>query len=185
MKKILLSTLTLFSVSTLAKIPDGLTITPIVGFEKVQRVLPTPTMKTRTVFGARALYRLPITSLEAEYTHGDDTSTDVATSTTYKFVDDKLRVGIRGDFDMASFLSWNLSGGMQMKQTKTTRTVSGTSSTSSTSTTTDPYVGTGLSLHILNAFSLNADVTAVYTPTDDPALDDYEIRPTLGFSIRI
>lgn len=185
MKIITLLTLFIISSALFAKAPEGLSITPIVGFERIQRTLPTPHMKTRTVFGARAVYRLPITSLEAEYTHGQDDATDPVTSTSYKFVDDKLRVGLRGDFNIASFLSWNLTGGVQGKQTKTTRTVAGATSTTSTKTNTDPYVGTGLSVHLLNMFSLNADVTAVYAPTDDPALEDYEIRPTLGFTIRI
>lgn len=177
----------LFSICSniFAKAPEGLSIIPIVGFERVQRTLPTPNMKTRTVFGARVLYRLPISTLEAEYTHGQDDASDSVNSTTYKFVDDKLRVGVRGDFNIASFLSWNLNGGMQVKEAKTTTTVSGQTSTTKTSTSTDPYVGTGLSIHLFKVFSLNADVTAVYTPTDNPALDDYEIRPSLGFTVRI
>ena len=185
MKKIILIFLSFSSFSLLAKGTEGLSVTPIVGFERIQRTLPTPSMKTRTVVGARAIYRLPITSLEAEYTHGEDDATNSTTNTSYKFVDDKLRLGLRGDFNIASFLSWDLSGGLQAKQTKTTTTVSGSTSTSTTKTSTDPYVGTGVSLHLLNMFSLNADITAVYTPTDEPGLKDYELRPTLGFTIRL
>lgn len=164
---------------------NNLSITPIVGFERIQKFQPTPTMKTRTIFGATAIYKLPIAAAEAEYTHGQDTSNDVATSTSYKDVADKLKLGLRGEFGMGGFLSSYLRGGAQGKQTKLTRTVSGASSTTSTTTKVNPYVGTGIAIHLLQAFSLNADVTAVYVPTSTAGLSDYEIQPSIGFTLSI
>jgi len=163
---------------------ENLIITPIVGFEKVQRIEPTPSMKSRTVLGVNAVYKLPISAIEAEYTHGQDDSTALATNTTYKYVDDKLKVGLRGGFDLASFLNWYIRGGMQAKQSKVTRTVGTQTSTSETHTSTDPYVGTGLRISFMQYFSLNADITAVYTPSDNAALKDYELMPSLGFAVR-
>lgn len=164
---------------------ENLTITPIVGVERIQKLVPTPTMKTRTIFGARALYKLPVGAAEAEYTHGQDSSYDSASSTTYKDVGDKAKIGLRGSLSMGPFLSSYLRGGAQGKQTKLTKTVSGASSTTSTTTKVNPYVGTGLAIHLMQFFSLTADVTAVYAPTSTGGLSDYEISPTIGFSVSL
>lgn len=164
---------------------DNLTISPIIGVERVQKFEPTATMKTRTIFGARALYKLPVAAAEAEYTHGQDSSYDATTTTSYKDVADKVKLGLRGSFSMGSYLSSYLRGGAQAKQSKLTKTVDGASSTTNTTTKVNPYVGTGLAIHLFQAFSLNADVTAVYTPTATPGLSDYEIQPSIGFSISI
>lgn len=164
---------------------NNLSITPIVGLERVQKLLPTPTMKTRVILGATAIYKLPITAIEAEYTHGQDTSTDAATNTSYKDEADKLKLGLRGQFDMGTILSSYLRGGAQLKKSKTTRTVSGATSTTSTTTKVNPYAGTGLAIHFGQFFSLNADITAVYTPTSTAGLKDYELQPSIGFTIGI
>lgn len=164
---------------------SNFSLSPIIGFERVQKFQPTPTMKTRAIFGAEAIYKLPVAALEAEYTHGQDSSLDSTTNTNYKDVDDKLKLGLRGGFEMGPYLSSYLRGGAQAKQSKQTRTTSSGTSTSSTLTKVNPYVGTGLAIHLFNAFTLSADATAVYTPTKTPGLSDYEIQPSIGFGISI
>lgn len=164
---------------------ENFSFSPIVGVERIQKFQPTPRMKTRVIFGAEAVYKLPVAALEAEYTHGQDTSYDTVSSTSYKDVDDKIKLGLRGGFAIGPYLSTYLRGGAQGKQSQQTRTVSGGTSTTSTLTKVNPYVGTGLAIHLFNAFSLSADVTAVYTPTNTPGLSDYEFQPSIGFSINI
>jgi hypothetical protein len=164
---------------------SNLTISPIVGVERIQKLKPTPTMKSRTIFGVEAVYHLPIISFEAIYTHGQDSSYDAVTTTTYKDVDDKMKLGVRGSFGMGAFLSSYLKGGAQVKLSKQTRTVSGAASSTSSETKVNPYVGTGLTISVLNTFAITADVTAVYVPTSTAGLSDYEIQPSLGFSISI
>lgn len=168
-----------------AKSASNLSITPIVGLERVQKLLPTPSMKTRAILGVTAIYKLPITALEAEYTHGQDTSTEAATNTSYKDEADKLKLGLRGQFDIGTILSSYLRGGAQVKKSKTTRSVSGTSSTTTSTTKVNPYAGTGVAIHLAQFFSLNADITAVYTPTSTAGLKDYELQPSIGFTISI
>jgi hypothetical protein len=164
---------------------EKLVITPIIGLERIQKLQPTVSMKTRTVFGARATYKLPITSAEAEYTHGQDSSYDAITTTTYKDVGDKIKLGLVGSASLGEYLTTFLRGGAQAGQTTLTKTVSGASSISTTTTKVNPYLGTGLSIHLMQVFSLTADVTAVYKPTSTPGLSDYEITPSLGFSLSI
>jgi hypothetical protein len=162
---------------------SNLSISPIIGFERVQQMLPTPTMKTRAIFGAQALYKLPVAALEAEYTHGQNTNDDAGTNTSYKYTDDKLKLGLRGGFGIGQFLSSHLSGGAQATQSKVTKTVNSTTSTSETTTKVNPYVGTGIAVHLLNTFTLSADITVVYKPTSTQGLSDFEYQPALGIGI--
>lgn len=167
-----------------ADIRGRLSITPIVGIERVQKFYPTPHMKTRTIFGARALYKFPISALELEYTHAQDTESQSTTNTTYKDTEDKIRLGLRGGFSMGAFVSSYLRGGAQYRKSETVKTVGAAASTSESSSKVQPYVGTGLDFKILTYFSLTADILATYTPTDDPNLKDYELQPSVGISLK-
>ena len=160
-----------------------LSITPIIGLERVQKFQPNPHMKTRAMYGARAIYKFPISALEAEYTHAQDTNNDLATGTSYKDSEDKLRLGLRGSF-VASFITTYLRGGAQYRKNKQTRTSSAAITTTNNSSKVQPYVGTGIDIRILQNFSLTADILATYTPTSDPNLKDYELQPSLGVSLR-
>lgn len=185
MLKIILAMIALISGEAFsADVKGRLSVTPIVGLERVQKFQPSPHMKTRGIFGARATYRFPISALEVEYTHAQDTSSDAATATTYKDSEDKIRVGLRGSFTMSSFLTSYIRGGAQGRKNEQTKTVNGATSTKSTSSKVQPYVGTGVEIRVLEFFSLTADVLATYTPTDDPKLKDYELQPSLGINIR-
>lgn len=163
---------------------DNLTLTPIIGFERIQKFQPTAHMKTRGIIGVGAVYKFPVVSAEAEFTHASDTSNDVTTNTSYKDEDDKIKLGLRGNADLGPYLSSYLRGGAQAKQSTQTRSVSGLASTTSKTTKVNPYVGTGLAIHLMQYLSISADVTAVYVPSSDPALSDYELQPSLGLTIR-
>ncbi len=185
MKRWILLTAVLLPMSlTVASAREQLSITPILGLERVQKFQPTPHMKTRAIFGARAVFQLPISALEAEFTHAQDTSDDPVNNISYKDSEDKLRLGLRGSFDIGSFMSSYLRGGAQARKNEQTRTVNGTTTTKDTITKVQPYVGTGLELRIFTVFSLTADLLATYTPTDHPDLKDYELQPSLGINFR-
>lgn len=163
---------------------ERLSITPIVGLERVQKFQPQPHMKTRGIFGVRAIFNLPVTAIEGEFTHAQDTSSDSTNNISYKDSEDKLRLGLRGSFDLGPFMTSYLRGGAQMRKNEQTRTVSGSTSTKDTVTKVQPYVGTGLELRIFTFFSLTADLLATFTPTDHPDLKDYELQPSLGINLR-
>jgi hypothetical protein len=167
-----------------ADIRGRLSITPIVGIERVQKYYPTTHMKTRTIFGARALYRFPISALEVEYTHAQDTDSQASTNSTFKDSEDKLRVGLRGGFNIGPFLSSYLRGGAQYRKNEHTTVVNNTTTTTDKSTKVQPYVGTGLEIRIFTYVSATADILATYTPTDDPNLKDFELQPSVGINIK-
>ena len=185
MKNFLIATLFILPAAAFsADSRDNLSFTPIIGLERVQKFQPTPHMKTRAIFGARILYRLPISTLETEYTHAQDSSSDPVNNISYKDSEDKLRIGLRGDFSMGAFLSSHLRGGAQGRKNKHTKTISGVSSTTDSSSKIQPYVGTGIEVRIFQFFSLSADILMTYTPTDEPNLKDYELQPSLGINLR-
>ena len=167
-----------------ADVRGRLSITPIVGIERVQKIYPTPHMKTRTIFGARAIYRFPISALELEYTHAQDTESQPSANTTYKDTEDKIRLGLRGGFNMGSFVSSYLRGGAQYRKSETVKTVGSAASTSESTSKVQPYAGAGIDFKILTYFSITADILATYTPTNDPNLKDYELQPSLGLALK-
>ena len=184
MKRLLLVTFLLPMSVMAAPVKDRLSITPIIGLERVQKFQPTPYMKTRTFYGARIIYKLPIGALESEYTHAQDTSFYDVTNTSYKDVEDKLRLGLRGGFTLSQFMSSYLRGGAQYRQNKTTKTIAGVSSTGQKESKVQPYVGTGIDINLGRFLSLSADILATYTPTNDPNLKDYELQPSIGINLK-
>jgi hypothetical protein len=179
-----LSTLLVISSATYGRDSgkDSFTVSPIVGVERVQKLLPAPHMKTRTIFGANVLFKLPIASAEAEYTHGQDTTSDPTAQTSFEDVSDKVKLGLRGEMTLGSFLSFHLRGGAQGSQNQITSSINGAIIKTEKSNKVNPYAGTGLSIHLLQSFSLNADIVAVYKPTSAEGLSDYEISPSVGLS---
>lgn len=175
----------MFSIAAMARenSENNFTIIPIVGFERVQRLLPTATMSTRFIYGAEALYQIPFTTLEAEYTHSQDNAADLATQSNYKFSDDKIKLGIRESANLGSYVSSYIRGGAQVGQSTTTNSTSSGTTTNTTKSKMNPYVGAGIGLHVMQYFSLNASLTCVYVPTSNPALSPYEFEPSIGFSI--
>lgn len=167
-----------------AKESDNLSIRPIVGFERVQKLVPSPSMKTRFTYGVEALYKLPVGTAEAEVTKAQDDSLDLGVTPNVKYEDEELkaRIGLRGTMG-SGFFSAYVRGGAQGRQNKQTKTVNGVSTTSTTVSKVQPYVGTGLGVHVGSYFSLDAGVTVVYAPTSKGGLSDFEYSPTLGFGI--
>lgn len=190
MKKLVILFLALLSTNAFSasrkfnSLGGTITISPVVGFERVQKYYPTPRMETRMTYGASVLYQLSIIGFEAEYTTANDTYTEVVTNTSYKDEDQRAKLGVRGSFRAGQFVNWYLRGGAQARRTKTTKTENATATvTSDTLTKVQPYAGTGIEFKLLSMASVSADVTAVYTPTKDPNLSDYEIQPTLAFNL--
>src|SRR4051812_14131954 len=71
-------------------------IEPIVGYERIQKFVPTPHTHDRLVYGARFTAGLLLLSVEGEYLRGMDTETFPSMST--KDTTDKARLGLRSTF---------------------------------------------------------------------------------------
>jgi hypothetical protein len=88
MKFISIIVLIVSSSFALGKEGENLSIKPIVGFERVQKLVPNPSMKTRLTYGIEALYKLPIGQAEAEVTKAQDDSIDLGVSPNASYKDE-------------------------------------------------------------------------------------------------
>ena len=164
---------------------NGFVLTPIIGFEQIKQLAPTVTSQTRIIYGAKLLFPLPISTIELEYTHGQNTVTDLSTQTSYKFIDDKLKLGLIGYANLGPFITTHLRGGAQLSTSKDTKTTATNVSTQDTISKVNPYLGTGLSLHFYQYLSINGSLTCIYAPTKTPGMSDYQLEPSIGIGISI
>lgn len=163
----------------------GLTtnVEPIIGYERVQKFVPTPRTRERLVYGARVTAGLPLISGELEYLRAGDTEIFPTTSTTISEVEDKARLGIRSQLRLAGFLSFFLRAGAQARQVRRDTTV-GASTTSTTDPISyNPYAGAGLRVGLSNKISFVADVTTVFRNFPNFSDNDYMTTASLSISV--
>jgi len=157
-----------------------ITVTPVVTFENAQKLKPTPHVKQRTLYGVRATWSHGILALEGEYTMGSDSDFFVSTGKSIKENVKKAKLGLRASFSLNSMLSWSLRGGAQAKQSLIEETLASVTTSNKGATYVDPYIGTELSIHLFNLFSLSAGVTAVMS--DYPNKGKIETSTDFGVS---
>jgi hypothetical protein len=184
MKRILLVSLLGSSalIAPCAQARFGLTITPIIGYERVQKVLPEAHIKNRMVYGARATLGVPLLALEGQYTRGDDSESFPALSTTSRDITDKAKVGLRAGFG-GSIVRLIARGGVQAKQNHYIEKVNGIETTNTIQPITyKPYAGAGLDIRLSSKISFTADATAIFNKWPDMKQNDYET--TAGLNVR-
>lgn len=184
----LVSVTLLFPATTLALSVGSMTtgnlkIEPVIGYERVQSILPTLHTSNRMYYGLRANWGPQHLSLEAEVTQSKEDETynsgavEIAeTSTNYK-------LGLRSAFNIGRALNWYIRAGASARDSKYERTEAGVTTTQEPGTYVSPYAGTGLGINLFSIFSLDAGITAVFT--DHRRIDEPEYQSSLGFSIRI
>ena len=160
-----------------------LKIEPVVGMERVQKIEPTPHSKTRFIYGLRLNYGPPIFSAEAEITQGKDSESFPGQSLSIEETVTNAMLGVRSSLNFGGILQWYLRAGGHGRKSEYSKTLSGVTTTREPSIYLSPYAGTGLSINLLNAFSLNAGYTVIFTGR--PKGSDREYQTTLGFSVRI
>jgi hypothetical protein len=138
------------------------TIEPIVGYERVQKFIPTSHSRDRLVYGARVTVGVPFLSAEGEYTRATDSETFASTLTTITETDDRVRLGARLNWNMLSLVTFFIRGGVQARQSRHDTTVASVTTTSTDPIQYNPYLGGGLRAHLGSQFALTADVTTVF-----------------------
>lgn len=158
------------------------TVEPIVGYERVQKLIPTPHSTDRLVYGARATAGIPYISAEAEYTHSRDTEDYPLTPQTITETEDKARIGLRSSINLASTVYFFLRAGAQAKQVR--REIVGSGASDSTDPIRyNPYAGAGFRFRLGHRFSFSADATAVFRNFPNMAENDYMF--TAGFVVSL
>ncbi|WP_372656287.1 hypothetical protein [Halobacteriovorax sp.] len=173
----------LFPSALLANTKGNLTIGPIVGYERVQKISPTQHTKDRLIYGVRAVYGPPLLSAEAEVTQGKDTESFPDQDLTIKETATSAMVGLRSNFLRTKVLTTYIRAGGHARKSEIETTEAGVTTTREPAVTISPYAGAGLSVNLLNKFRLNLGVTGIFT--GKPKGSDREYQTTLGFTVNI
>jgi hypothetical protein len=160
--------------------PFQLGIEPIVGYEMVQKVLPTQHRTSRLTYGARVTAGILLISGELEYTRAQDTETFTAPARTTTDTTDKLKLGLRSSHSLGSLLLLTARGGVQAQQNKHEDSITGTSFTP---VTYDPYAGAELGVRLTSKIRGFAGLVVVIHDINNMVANEYQT--TAGFSISV
>ncbi|MBS1985844.1 MAG: hypothetical protein JST16_16920 [Bdellovibrionales bacterium] len=161
----------------------GVDLTPIIGYERVQKLVPDPHSTDRLTYGARLTLGVPLLAIEAEYTQGRDTETFTSQDLVITDTAQKARVGLRSGLG-GSLLRIIGRGGVQAKQNHHVEAVGGTTTVDKHEPVSyKPYAGAGLRMGLSARMSVSVEVVAVFNKWPDMKKNDYET--TAGLNIRI
>ena len=164
---------------------DGLQyhITPIVGFDHITRTDPEPYGKWRVVYGAGVTAGYRIMSAEGEVTHASDSETFPLQGIADNFQEDRIKIGLRSEYDLTTLLASYVRLGGQGSRSKRDRTLSGSTSTQWDPWILRPYVGTGLKVKVGSNLNLSAGATVVFR--NFPKMDQNEVQTDFGLEIHL
>lgn len=172
------------SAQNFGKISAGnLTVEPIVGYERVQKLEPTARTKNRFYYGVRGSYGVPLLSAEAELTRAEDSESFADRDLKLEETSTSLMLGVRSHFNHQGILGAFLRAGGHARQSEIEKTQDGVKTVDKPSVRLSPYAGAGLNIRLASYFRLNAGVTAIFT--GEPKGDDREYRTSLGFSLNL
>jgi hypothetical protein len=182
MKKIALSLVAFLPAPALAASLLSLQVEPIVGYERVQKLVPTAHTKSRLIYGARLIAGLPLLSAEAELTRGTDDESFPDQGLTTKDTADKLKLGLRSGFGMGMLLRFTARGGVQATRNRHEETTGGVTTSALEPTRYKPYAGAGLRARLAPKITASAEAVVVFNDIND--LKQNEYQTTAGFAIR-
>lgn len=157
----------------------GFEVEPLIGYERVQKVVPTAHTAERMFYGARVTAGFLFLAAEAEGTRGTDT--EISGGTTYKDSADKVKLGLRSKIKMGKAMSLVARGGAQGKWSKTETTTGGVTTMTKAGPVYHPYAGLGLSALTTKNTSITGAVTVVFN--DFPDMSKNEYQTSLSYQI--
>jgi hypothetical protein len=155
-------------------------IEPIVGYEKVQQVLPTPHSTNRIMYGGRVTVGILLIAAEAEYTRGS--RQQVFTDESLNHTIEHAKLGLRSGFRLGSFLRLIGRGGVQATRGQLDHTVGGVTTTSYEALRYNPYAGASAKVRLSSKLTASADVVAVIPNIQNLSENEYQV--TAGFAVR-
>jgi hypothetical protein len=155
---------------------------PVVGYERVEKLVPTAHTRDRLVYGGRLTLGVIWVAVEAEYLTSNDVENFVAEGLSTKDVTERAKAGLRFSMNLARVLAFTLRGGAQASRNRHTETLAGITLTTLEPLTYRPYLGAGLTATLARNLAFRADVTTVFK--DFPSLLGAEYQLTAGFVIR-
>lgn len=158
------------------------TVEPLVGYERAQKIVPTPHTNSRYFYGVRVTAGLPLISAEGEATQSQDDEEFPNQSLTTKDKDLKIKAGLRSSYSLSSLITAFVRGGGQATKNTHEEITSGVSVVTDTPIVYKPYAGGGLTIHMGRAFNLTGGVTVVFN--DFPNMDKNDYQASLGFTVK-
>lgn len=177
--KVVVMALIFIAVPSRAVISTG--VEPIIGYERVQKLIPTPRTVERLVYGARITVGVPLISAEAEFTRATDTESFPSLNQTYKDTEDKARVGARSTFRLGGMISLIARAGAQAKLVKHEVTTGSVTGLIVEPIRYNPYAGAGFKFKLSRQVALTADITVVFR--DFPNMNQNDYMTTAGFVV--
>lgn len=179
---LLIPTLTL--AQNFGRVSKGnLTVEPIVGYERVQKIEPTARTSSRFYYGVRANYGVPLLSAEGELTRAQESESFSERDLKIEETATTLMLGLRSSFNHQGMIGAFLRAGGHARKSEIDKTQNGVKTSDDPAVRISPYAGTGLNIRLASYFSLNAGITVIFT--GEPKGSDKEYRTSLGFSINI
>lgn len=175
----------MISVTAEARGGSGLQIglEPIIGYERVQKLVPTTHTTDRLLYGARITAGFKLLSLEAQYTTAKDTESFSNPDLTVTDTGQKAKVGLRSTLG-SGMMKLVARGGVQGFQTRHQESSGGVSTVDTTVPLVyKPYGGAGLKFRLSSQISFTAEVVAIFKKFPDMNQNEYET--TAGFEIHI
>lgn len=162
----------------------SLGLEPIIGYERVQKLIPTEHTTDRLVYGARLTAGFALLSLEGEYTQSKDSETFTSESLVVSDYAQKAKVGLRSTISLGGGIKAFARGGVQATQNKHIETTSGVETSNLIEPLeTNPYAGAGFKVSMSNKISLTGDVVAVFK--EWPNMNKNEYMTSLGFEVKV
>lgn len=177
---------TLFTVllSTSSFASAGLSIEPLYGIERSQRLFPAPPKTiTKTFLGIRALYGTKLLSGEFEVSQANNTDDFPTTNEKVEYTTQRAMIGARSYPFTSQYIGMFFRAGARAQMIKREVTTPTETRSEDSPLTFDPYAGAGLTIAFARNFALSAGATLVYN-RDAPASEQYDTQYNLSFTIR-
>ncbi len=181
MKKLLLLT-SLLTLSNLSHALISMNIEPIVGYERVQKLIPERHTKDRLVYGARLSLGIPLVSVEASYLRANDTEDFTDLGLSIKDTTDKAQLGLRSSIKLLGVLRASARAGGQASLNVHEETLNGVTRKDIETLKVHPYAGAGLIFQLGKLFQFRADLTTVFV--EFPNFNNNEYQLTAGFAVK-
>lgn len=159
----------------------GLEVTPVVGYERTQKLLPEVRTTQRLIYGARIVWGVPIVAAEAEYLRAIDTET--VSGISVEDETDRAKIGVRSRLGLGQFVLFVLRAGAQATRNIHYETVGTTTTMTEEAIRYKPYAGAGFTMKLGRFFYANADLVAVFRDfPNNYSQNDYQL--SAGFTVR-
>lgn len=156
-------------------------VTPIIGYEKAFKSVPSPHSHYRLMYGALVVGGYDILSGEIEATRASDNERFPLDSLETSDQEDRVKLGIRTSREAGAFKGFLRAGGQASRGTHE-ETRSGAKTVTKGKIGYDPYAGLGVSARVLSQLSLQLGATLVFRDGTGLSRNNVEYSAGIAFT---